>query len=486
MLDLGKKASDQQLAMIRDILQVFSSDLKASLDSLSNAQSAPDLLVCATSVVNAFTPVYAAKRVCLQISVAPDQQVQWHVRGEAGRIERVFSNLLENALRYSPPNSQVTITLQQDDDFIKTSVDDEGPGLPADLSPKQIFALFSKGKEGGGKAGLGLYFCRLTVERWGGSIGCESLPDKGSRFWFRLPKAAVKSDRGSQNVIRPAEPSAVPWLARKVSVRILLADDQPEIRVLTTHQLERSGHHVVAVSNGQEAVDAFHREPFDVVLLDEEMPVMTGPQALKLIRAQHKALAAKPLVIALTGYNSEADRDRLLHAGFDSVIGKPFRLEALDALLQCAPRKEPAPVPQKPRVSQGKTETPVNTLLARVGGDEKLARKMISTFLHDTPKRIATLRKALQNGDAATVASVTHALKGSISIFGAPVAVDYSRQLQDAARANDLRAAPGLVRQLQEEIANLEANLRGYAGQKRCPNPGASSNRRRGFPPKRD
>lgn len=485
MLDLGKKASDQQLAMIRDILQVFSADLKASLDSLSNTQSAPDLLMCAKSVVNAFTPIYAAKHVHLQLNGAVNLREQWHVRGEAGRIERVFSNLLENALRYSPANSRVTITLQQEDDFIRASVDDEGPGLPGDLSLKQIFALFSKGKEGGGKAGLGLYFCRLTVERWGGSIGCESLPNKGSRFWFRLPKAAVKPDRGSQDAIRPAEPSAVPLLGRTVSVRILLAEDQDEIRALTTQQLERGGHHVVAVSNGQEAIDAFHREPFDVVLLDEEMPVMTGPQALKLIRAQEKPFAAKPLVIALTGYNSDPDRDRLLHAGFDSVIGKPFRLEALDALLQGTPHREAAPVLQKPSVPHGKAETPVETLLARVGGDEKLARKMISTFLRDTSKRMAVLQKALQNSDTATAASVAHALKGSISIFGAPVAVDYSRQLQDSARSNDLRAASGLVPQLQEEIANLEANLRGYAGQKRSPNPGASSNRRRSSHPKR-
>jgi signal transduction histidine kinase/CheY-like chemotaxis protein len=488
MLDLGKKASDQQLAMIRDILQVFSSDLKASLNSPSHAQSAPDLLMCAKSVVTAFTPVYATKDVRLQIIEAVDQRVPWIVRGEAGRIERIFANLLENALRHAPPNSQVTIALQRDGEFIKASVDDEGPGLPADLSPKQIFALFSKGKEGGGKAGLGLYFCRLTVERWGGSIGCESLLKKGSRFWFRLPTAtAVKPDVASQNAKSHGESAAVPLLVRNVSVRILLADDQDEIRALTTHQLERSGHHVVAVSNGQEAIDAFTHEPFDVILLDEDMPVMTGPQALKLIRAQEKPFAAKPLVVALTGYNSDPDRERLLNAGFDSVIGKPFRLEALDALLRRAPlHREPAPVPQTPSAPHGQTETPVETLLARVAGDEKLAGKTIATFLRDTPKRIAALQKALQSNDAATVASVAHALKGSISIFGAPVAVDYSRQLQDSARMNDLRAASGLFRQLQEEIAKLEANLRGYAGQKRSPNSGASFNRRRNSNPKRN
>lgn len=269
-------------------------------------------------------------------------------------------------------------------------------------------------------------------------------------------------------------------------MRILLADDQDEIRALATHQLERNGHHVVAVSNGQEAIDALHRESFDVVLLDEDMPVMTGPQAVRTIRAQEKPFSPKPFVIALTGYNSDADRDRLLQAGFDSVIGKPFRLDALDALLRGAPPHEGAnATPETPSPAQAPAESPVATVLERVGGDENLARKMISSFLRDTPKRIAALEKALQKSDATTVAFIAHALKGSISLFGAPAAVEHSHQLEESARANDLGVAPRLIRQLQEEIANLEANLRGYAGQKRSPNPGTSSNRRRSSSPKR-
>jgi signal transduction histidine kinase/CheY-like chemotaxis protein len=480
MIDLGKKASDQQLAMIRDILQVFSADLKASLDSLSNTQSAPDLLLCAKSVVDSFAPVFAAKHVRLQLDESAGQQTNCKVSGEATRIERIFSNLLENALRYSPPDSQVTINLQQDGDFIKASVDDEGPSLPADLSPKQIFGLFSKGKQGGGKAGLGLYFCRLTVERWGGSIGCESLPHKGSRFWFRLPKAVVKPTLDSRNPVKPNKSPAVSSSVRNLPMRILLADDQEEIRMLTTHQLERTGHYVVAVSNGQEALDAISREPFDVILLDEDMPVMTGPQVLAAIRAQQKPLVPKPLIIALTGYSSDPDRERLLHVGFDSVIGKPFRMEALNDFLQSlSPPTDLPPTSERAAASPASTNTPIATLLSRVNGDETLARKMITMFLRDTAKRMAALQHALQNNDADSVASISHALQGSISIFGAASAVNYARQLQDSARVNDLPEALSLFPRLQEEIADLEANLRGYAGQKRSPGPGASSNNKR-------
>ena len=103
---------------------------------------------------------------------------------------RIFANLVENALRHAPKGSLVTIGLKDDDGHVKAFVDDAGPGLPKEFKPAEAFALFSKGKQGGGKAGLGLYFCRITVERWGGSIGCESLLHRGARFWFRLPRAA--------------------------------------------------------------------------------------------------------------------------------------------------------------------------------------------------------------------------------------------------------------------------------------------------------
>jgi signal transduction histidine kinase/CheY-like chemotaxis protein len=481
LLDLGRKASDQQMMMIRDILHVFSADLKASINSGISAGTGADLRDWAESVLNAFTPVFAAKNVRLELERSIDPEGNWGVVGDASRIERIFSNLLENALRYTPAGSRVTIGLTEEGEFLKATVDDEGPGLPADMTPAQIFALFSKGKEGGGKAGLGLYFCRLTVERWGGSIGCESLPKKGSRFWFRLPKFS-----GKHQVTAPAvksEKRERPFLGPKKSqMRILLADDQDEIRLLTTLQLEKNGHHVVAVGNGKQVLEALGREAFDVVLLDEDMPVMSGLQALRAIRERQKEFPSM-MVIALTGYNSDPDRERLLHAGFDSVIGKPFRLDALESLLRGVPTAEP-PKTKKDVSSEGRS--PYENLLQRIGGDEKLARKMITTFLRDTPKRITGIQDALKKKNAPSVASLAHAVKGSVAIFGADAADDCCLKLQEQGRANDFRGLSAVYDQLKEEIAKLEANLRGYAEQKRSPSPGASpESKRRNSRPKR-
>jgi two-component system, sensor histidine kinase and response regulator len=270
---------------------------------------------------------------------------------------------------------------------------------------------------------------------------------------------------------------------KEYSMRILLADDQKEIRLLTTHQLERSGHQVVAVGNGQEALDALEREPFDAVLMDEEMPVMSGLQALRVIRARGRDYGHIQL-IALTGYNSEPDRVRLLREGFDYVLGKPFRLEALDALFREMPRRLPAD--GMPEPVSAAAQNPASNLLERIGGDEQLARTMIATFLRVTRERTAGMKKALEQKDGPALASLAHVLKGSVSIFGAQKAVDFAEKLQKLERTGDFQGIARVYEQLKEEIAELEANLRGYAGQRSSARSGTSSKpKRRNSGPKR-
>jgi CheY-like chemotaxis protein len=253
-------------------------------------------------------------------------------------------------------------------------------------------------------------------------------------------------------------------------LRILLADDQKEIRLVITAQLEHGGHYVVAVTNGQEVLDALRREPFDAILMDEDMPVMSGLQTLRAILERTNDYGSM-LLVALTGYNSDSDRERLIRAGFDSVIGKPFRLEDLDALFEKAGGKGTQGGSKKS--ISAPAESPFAILLDRVGQDEKLARKMVATFLRDASKRMADIESALKRKDGVTLASLAHALKGSVGIFGAQAAREHSQKLQDLGHAGDFLLLAQIYEQLKEEIAELEESLRGYARQKRSAGPGA-------------
>jgi CheY-like chemotaxis protein len=258
-------------------------------------------------------------------------------------------------------------------------------------------------------------------------------------------------------------------------MRILLADDQKEIRMLTQQQLESHGHLVVAVPNGQEALQAVQHQSFDIILLDEEMPVLSGTQALRAIREQEGG-QRRSIVIALTGYNTDTDRDRLLGAGFDSVIGKPFRIDALLAVLKGLIQKDTKGAGVPPLSSPGFT---ADNLLERVGGDQELLRRMIRTFLRDVPKRLDQIRRAIQQKQGDRLAFCAHALKGSLSVFDARKAADFCQELEKFGRSGSLADAGKNYDHLKEEIAALEANLRGYAGLKRLPAPDAQSKAKR-------
>lgn len=190
-LEIGKKQSIKQEMLIQEILKAFSAEVKSLEDFTADSAQAPDALRCAREVVEALLPTFSLNKRILQLEPNIDMAQDWKVVGENSRLERVLFNLVENAFRHSPLGSTVTVDVKQDGEFILFTVDDEGAGVPEGIS-KNLFQKFAQGRENSGKAGLGLYFCRITVERWGGSIGYSTRPEGGSCFWFRLPRAVLQ------------------------------------------------------------------------------------------------------------------------------------------------------------------------------------------------------------------------------------------------------------------------------------------------------
>jgi signal transduction histidine kinase len=188
-LEIGKKQSQKQEMLIRDILEAFSAEVNALKNFTVEPALAPNALTCARDVVAGLLPTFSLCQIGLQLADNIDATADWKVVGESSRLERIISNLIENALRYTPPDSTVTVNLQQDGEYILFTVNDEGTGVEPEVA-QNLFKQFSQGKTNSGRAGLGLYFCRITVERWGGSIGYLPRPEGGSQFWFRLLKAA--------------------------------------------------------------------------------------------------------------------------------------------------------------------------------------------------------------------------------------------------------------------------------------------------------
>ncbi len=195
VLEIAERQSEKQETMIRGILDAFSAELASEQAVESDPSRAPDLARCAAKTVEAFQTAFQERGAKIELSPELNLTRQWKVKGEESRMLRLFGNLVENALRHTPAGSTVTLGVTADENSVCGYVDDEGPGLPEDATATRLFALFAKGKgERAGKAGLGLYFCKMTVERWGGTIGCENRPAGGARFWFRLPRFTEHSE----------------------------------------------------------------------------------------------------------------------------------------------------------------------------------------------------------------------------------------------------------------------------------------------------
>jgi len=462
LIDIGQRQSRNQEEMIRGVVQAFSADLAAQDALAHDPAHAPDLVGCAQQVAQDYAAAFAERGARIGVEPSVDPARSWRVVGEESRLRRIYTNLVENALRYSPAGGHVTLGAIDEGRFVRAYVDDEGPGLPPGPGAPKLFALFGKGKDGG-KAGLGLYSCKITVERWGGSIGAENRPDRGTRFWFRLPKAADAAVETSAAVPAPAD-AAQPAKSRPGRrLSLLLADDNPVNRQITSLLLEKQGHAVSAVENGAEALARLENKAFDAVILDEEMPEMSGLEVAREIRKREAASGGRLPLILVTGNGSEAARAKARAAGVDAHFAKPFQDEDLFRRVAelCGVERAAATADAGPAGSGVVDE---QELLKRVGGSPTMLREVARIFTEDTPERVSAIREAIQREDSATLAATAHALRGSLAMLGAADIAAEMRKVETLAKEGRAVEAGGIFASIEGKLAAFEKTIAGFAG----------------------
>lgn len=274
-------------------------------------------------------------------------QVRHHVdavlppglHGPRQRIQQVLLNLVANAVKFTPAGHvdiAVSLSGDQGNPHLRFDVTDTGIGIPDDQL-KELFQPFnqldSSTTRRFGGTGLGLSISRRLVDLMGGRIGVDSRAGQGSHFWFDVPLA-----RSGRSV--PASPAKPPDTKSTASspishrLKVLLAEDNAINQAVALAVLKRMGHDVVAVANGQEALDALSRAAFDVVLMDCQMPTMDGFEATRQLRAGKAGAAAQTTpVVALTANAMVGDRERCIAAGMNEYVAKPLKVEALQAAL---------------------------------------------------------------------------------------------------------------------------------------------------------
>jgi two-component system CheB/CheR fusion protein len=319
--DVAERQSRHMTRLLDDLLELA----RITRGQITLHRQHLDLREVAEAAVRAVTPSAEARQQQLSLSL-PVEPVR--VEGDPIRLAQAVGNLLNNAVKYTPPGGHIWLGIQRSDRQAIVRVRDDGIGIGPEIMP-HIFDLFVQADPGAGRSqgglGLGLTLVKRLVEMHGGSVEASSDGEgKGSEFVIQMP--LLPETEINASMLAAEKPLA------ETPKRILIADDNADTAEMLAMLLQMDGHQVIAATNGQEAIAmAINHRP-DVVLLDIGMPGMDGYEVAHRLR-QYPVLSGK-IIVALTGYGQREDQERSRRAGFDYHLVKPVDMEVLRRVLR--------------------------------------------------------------------------------------------------------------------------------------------------------
>jgi two-component system CheB/CheR fusion protein len=312
------RQSRQMARLLDDLLDVS----RITRNKIEIRKQVLDLGTAVRESCELVRPLIAAREHLLRVDLPP-QPV--YVDGDPARVQQIAINLLTNAAKYTPSGGTIALTVRSADGTAELLVCDTGPGIPSEMRDK-VFDLFFQlesavGSSDGGM-GVGLTLVRSLVQLHGGTIAIDDAPGGGTAFRVRLPLAAA-----------PPRPVATEERSNVLDgLRVLVVEDNPDIRVTTVGLLRGFGCAVEAAEDGPSGLAALDRALPDVALIDIGMPGLDGYEVARRIRTRRDARHLH--LIALTGFGQEDDRQRAFEAGFDAHLVKPIDFEQLAATVE--------------------------------------------------------------------------------------------------------------------------------------------------------
>jgi PAS domain S-box-containing protein len=288
--------------------------------------------------VETAAPLVQAKSLVLRVEVPPHPIV---VDGDRVRLLQIFSNLLNNAAKYTPEGGSIGIALSSDGPQARVRVYDEGCGIPADVIDKIFEPFFQVERtidSSQGGLGIGLTLARQLAHLHGGEIEARSAgPGKGSEFVLTLP--ALPPDVAATSELRGGDDARLPRL------NVLIVDDIADSADTFAQLLRSHGHRATAVHDGLAALAWVEEHDVDCVIIDIAMPGLDGYEVARRMRSMPRL--AKACLVALTGFGQPDDKRRALEAGFNAHLTKPVTLRVLECTLMplLAARREVDSVP---------------------------------------------------------------------------------------------------------------------------------------------
>jgi signal transduction histidine kinase/DNA-binding response OmpR family regulator len=439
----------------------------------------------------------ASKNVSLELHI--NNEVPHTVIGDPTRLRQVLLNLVSNAIKFTARGSvkihvrDVTSTDDRSSSIrqIYFSVQDSGIGMNPEVQRK-LFMPFAQAdastarKYGG--TGLGLAICKRLIEAMGGSISISSREGEGSTFFFSLslPEVENETEGDTHRIVQShtSSPASSHPLTPIRPLRILVVDDNGINQKVLTSMLAKDHHAVTCAANGQDALKALETHVFDMVLMDVELPDMSGVEVTTRVRGDIHHQAHKTPIIAMTGNMMADDLQNYTAAGMNDVLGKPVTPESLHALLlkisqqdqstshtkqeeqddvddfesMIQTLEQSSPPPAAPHLSLQDSGVAVSNLtsLYQSLGDTA-TRELLDGFFEKGDELIHSIGLCFTNEDATALGARAHELRGMAANFGFEEVAALAHVIETAGKANDVSSVSQEVSRLTEMYALSKA-----------------------------
>lgn len=370
------------------------------------------------------------------------------VMGDRGRLNQILTNLAGNAIKFTP-EGDITISVKKiaesDTDYtLRFSIKDTGIGISEDKLTT-IFDRFTQAEESTtrrfGGTGLGLNIVKQLVELQNGVINVKSKPEKGSEFYFIL-------SFGKTFTAQEIAPKAEVQQKQLKKLSVLLFEDNILNQKLAKSVIDEFGFDLDIANNGEEGLEMFVKKPYDLILMDLQMPIKDGYQTTEYLRCELKSDIP---IIAMTAHSLVGEQQKCYDIGMNGYVPKPFKQADLLNEINRVMHKKP---------SENFKGIDLSYLLEMSCGDQGFVKDMIGLFINKVPTEIDQLEKSIDNKDYEGVKKIVHNMKSSLPIFKLDTLLNHLNLLEKQAtnaQFNDetTKRFSNLKEGLNETVAKL-------------------------------
>ena len=455
-----RASAESLMSIINDILDF--SKIEAGKIEIETVDF--DLVRVVSDLQKVFLPQIKSKGLKFQLQLPPLSHQGF--KGDPVRIRQVLTNLIGNAIKFTAKGS-VSLNIKSLNDTAQTTklrfeITDTGAGISASAQ-KKLFQAFSQADTSVtrryGGSGLGLSICKDLVELMKGHIGLESEEATGSCFWFEL-----ELEKSDMPLAKPETLNSQSLKMDLKNFKILIAEDNITNQKIAIAHLNKLGYAADVVANGREAINALRARPYDLVLMDCQMPELDGYAATRLLRADTSALCSQVPIIALTANAIQGDKERCLEAGMSDYLSKPFKRDELQEVLakwlHSTGSNDPLALESETGAATSQKlvaldATSIASLRELADGADTIVLEIGNIFIDETPRDLSTLKAAHAAKDSAQLKRSAHKMKSGCASFGALNLSRILNELELNTNLNDSEMVSRIISQIEKEYLSV-------------------------------